>query len=86
MLAGLLKSEIAVNISIKIVNAFIEMRRLLNSNGQVFERLINVEYKLIEHEKKFDTIFNQLQREENIKQKIFFEGQNYTIVELQLKI
>ena len=44
MLAGLLKSEIAVNISIKIVNAFIEMRRLLNSNGQVFERLTNVEY------------------------------------------
>jgi len=86
MLAGLLKSEIAVNISIKIVNAFIEMRRLLNSNGQVFERLTNVEYKLIEHEKKFDTIFNQLQQEENIKQKIFFEGQNYTIVELQLKI
>ena len=75
MLAGLLKSEIAVNISIKIVNAFIEMRRLLNSNGQVFERLTNVEYKLIEHEKKFDTIFNQLQQEENIKQKIFFEGQ-----------
>ncbi len=75
MLAGLLKSEIAVNISIKIVNAFIEMRRLLNSNGQVFERLTNVEYKLIEHEKKFDTIFNQLQQEEKIKQKIFFEGQ-----------
>ena len=50
MLAGLLKSEIAVNISIKIVNAFIEMRKFLNSNGQVFERLTNVEYKLTEHD------------------------------------
>ena len=75
MLAGLLKSEIAVNISIKIVNSFIEMRKLLNSNGQVFERLTNVEYKLLEHDKKFDKVFNQLQQEDNIKQKIFFQGQ-----------
>ena len=75
MLAGLLKSEIAVSISIKIVNTFIEMRNFLNSNGQVFERLTNVEYKLLEHDKKFDKVFNQLQQEENIKQKIFFQGQ-----------
>ena len=75
MLAGLLKSEIAVSISIKIVNTFIEMRKFLNSKGQVFERLTNVKYKLLEHDKKFDKVFNQLQQEENIKQKIFFQGQ-----------
>ena len=61
MLAGLLKSEVAVNMSIKIVNTFIEMRKFLNSNGQIFERLINLEYKLLEHDKKFDKVFNQLQ-------------------------
>ena len=75
MLSAVLHSDRAVDSSIKIINTFIEMRKFLNSNGQVFERLTNVEYKLIEHEKKFDTIFNQLQQEENIKQKIFFEGQ-----------
>ena len=75
MLATILRTDVAVTVSIKIMDAFIEMRRFLNSNGQVFERLTNVEYKLIEHEKKFDTIFNQLQQEKNIKQKIFFEGQ-----------
>ena len=83
MLAGLLKSEIAVNISIKIVNTFIEMRKFLNSNGQVFERLTNVEYKLLEYDKKFDKVFNQLQQEENIKQKIFFQGQiwdSYSVI------
>ena len=47
MLAGLLKSDIAVNISIKIVNSFIEMRKFLIQNGQVFERLTNMEYKLL---------------------------------------
>ena len=77
MLAGLLKSEVAVNVSIKIVNTFIEMRKFISANGQIFERLTNIEYKLLEHDKKFDEIFNQLQHEENIKQKIFFEGQIY---------
>ena len=33
--------------------------------------------KFIEQDKKFDIIFDQLQHEENIKQKIFFEGQIY---------
>ena len=77
MLAGLLKSEVAVNVSIRIVNSFIEMRKFLTLNGQVFERLTNVEYQLQEHNKKFDEVFNQLQLGENIKQRIFFDGQIY---------
>ena len=55
MLAGLLKSDIAVSISIKIVNTFIEMRKFIMFNGQVFDRLINMEYN-----KKFDILFEQL--------------------------
>ena len=61
MLAGLLKSEVAVNVSIRIVNTFIEMRKFLSSNNQIFERLTSVEYKLLDHDKKFDEVFNQLQ-------------------------
>ena len=86
MLAGLLKSEVAVNVSIKIVNTFIEMRKFLSSNGQLVERLTNVEYKLLEHDKKFDKVFDQLQHEENIKQKIFFEGQIYDAYSLIIDI
>lgn len=86
MLAGLLKSEVAVNVSIKIVNTFIEMRKFLMANGQLFERLTNVEYKLLEHDKKFDKVFDQLQNEENIKQKIFFEGQIYDAYSLIIDI
>ena len=77
MLSGLLKNEIAIEISIRIVEAFVEMRKFIYANGQLFERLTNVEFKLLEHDKKFNQIFNQLQQEENIKQKIFFEGQIY---------
>ena len=77
MLSGLLKNDIAIQVSINIMNAFVEMRKFLMRNRQIFERLTSVEHKLLEHDKKFDEVFNQLQQEENIRQKIFFEGQIY---------
>lgn len=77
MLSGLLKNEMAIEVSIRIVEAFVEMRKFISSNGQVFERLTKVEYKLLEHDRKFDEVFNQFQIEENIKQRIFFDGQIY---------
>ena len=86
MLAGVLKNEIAVAVSINIIKLFIEMRKFLNSNGQVFERLTNVEYKLLEHDKKFDKVFNRLQQEEINKQKVFFQGQIYDAYRLIIDI
>ena len=86
MLSGLLKNDIAVQVSINIMNAFVEMRKFLIQNGQIFERLTNIEYKLLEHDKKFNEVFNQLQLEENIKQKIFFEGQIYDAYSLIIDI
>ena len=77
MLAALLKSEVAVNISIKIVNTFMQMRKNFYENNQVFERLTSLEYKLLEQEKKINNILGELKFEENIKQKIFFKGQIY---------
>ena len=75
MLSGLLKNETAIKISISIINAFVEMRKFLNNNGQVFERISTLEYKQIENEKKFNKVFSLLQGEESITQRIFFEGQ-----------
>ena len=39
MLAGILKSDKAVSMSINIIKAFIEMRNFLMMNGQLFQRL-----------------------------------------------
>lgn len=86
MLAGVLKSEIAVKVSIDIIKAFVEMRKFIISNGQVFERLTNIEYKMLEYDKKFDVLFNELQRDENFKQKVFFEGQIYDAYSLIIDI
>ena len=86
MLAGILKSPIAIEVSINIIKTFIEMRKFLNQNGQVFERLTTLEYKQLENEKNFDLVFKQLQISEEEKQKIFFEGQIYDAYNLIIEI
>ena len=86
MLSALLKSDVAVSVSVNIMKAFIEMRKFLMINGQVFERLTSVEHKLLEHDKKIDKVFNSLQLEENIKQRIFFDGQIYDAYSLIIDI
>ena len=79
MLSALLKSDIAISVSINIMKAFIEMRKFINKNTNLFERVINIENqieeKFTDYDKNFDEIFSKLQLEENIKQKIFFDGQ-----------
>lgn len=86
MLSGLLKNDIAIQVSINIMNAFVEMRKFILSNSQIFERLTNIEYKMLDHDKNFDIIFNELQKEEGFKQKIFFEGQIYDSYSLIIDI
>ncbi len=88
MLSGLLKNEIAIEVSIRIVEAFVEMRKFISINGQVFERLTNVEYKLLEHDNKFNQVFNELQKnkEQEFKQRIFFNGQIYDAYSLIIDI
>ncbi len=77
MLSGLLKNDIAIQVSINIMNAFVEMRKFIATNGQVFQEINTIKGKLLEHDKKFDLVFNELQKdkEPEFTQKIFFDGQ-----------
>ena len=88
MLAGVLKNEIAIQVSINIIRAFIEMRKFIANNSNMFNRLTTVEYKLLEHDEKFNQVFNQLQnkKENEFKQKIFFNGQIYDAYSLIMNI
>ena len=45
MLSAVLKNDVAVEVSIKIMNSFVEMRRFLLSNKEMFARLDRVELK-----------------------------------------
>lgn len=77
MLSGILKNEIAVKVSISIMRAFVEMRKFLLNNGQVFERLTTLEYKQLQNENNFNKLFSKFDenKEVQLKQQIFFEGQ-----------
>ncbi len=77
MLSAVLHSNKAIEVSIKIMNAFIEMRKFNINNTQLFERLTKAEHKLLDFDKKFEEIFNQFQTKENVEQKVFFDGQVY---------
>lgn len=45
MLSGLLKNDIAVQVSFGIMQAFVEMRRFISAYGKAFERISTVEYR-----------------------------------------
>lgn len=77
MLSAVLKSDIAVEVSIKIMNSFVEMRKFLLSNQELFARLDRVELKQLETDKKLEEVFNYIATNTEVKQKIFFNGQIY---------
>ena len=77
MLSAVLKSDVAVEVSIKIMNSFVEMRRFLLSNKEMFARLDRVELKQLETDKKLEEVFNYIATNTEVKQNIFFNGQIY---------
>ena len=77
MLATVLKTENASNVSIKIMRTFVAMRHFINENKDIFKRLTTVEYKLLEYDENFEKIFNALEPKKLEKQKIFFNGEIY---------
>ena len=77
MLSAVLKSDVAVEVSIKIMDSFVEMRRFLISNKEMFARLDRVELKQLETDKKLEAVFNYIATNTELKQNIFFDGQIY---------
>jgi hypothetical protein len=76
MLSAILRSEIAVKVSIEIMNAFVEMRRILISNSALFHRLDKIELRQSEADQKFEEIFKALEDDKLHSEKgIFYNGQ-----------
>ena len=95
MLSAVLKSDIAVEVSLKIMDSFVEMRKFLISNQELFSRLDKVELRQIEFEKKIDSknadtdkkleeVFDYIATTKEVKQKIFFNGQIYDAFSLMV--
>ena len=75
-LSSVLTNDKAIEVNIHIMRAFIAMRKFILTNAQIFYRLDAVEKKQIEHEKKFEEVFDAIQSK-GIKPAngIFFDGQ-----------
>ncbi|MDR2579673.1 MAG: ORF6N domain-containing protein [Fibromonadaceae bacterium] len=87
MLSAILRSDIAISVSIKIMDAFVAMRRLLSTNTGIIQRLETVEQKQIATDKNIDKIFNALENKEAVpKCGLFFDGQIFDAYVLANKI
>ena len=67
MLSVVLKNDIAVEVSVKIINIFVEIRNFLLSNREMFARLDRVELKQLETDKKLEEVFNYLSANIEVK-------------------
>jgi hypothetical protein len=87
MLSAALRSSIAVQVSIQIINAFVAMRKIVASHEGIFQRLEGVERRQIETEQKFEQVFKALESKNSIpNQGVFFDGQVFDAYELASRI
>ena len=78
MLSAILRSDIAIKTSVKIMEAFVEMRKVLNQNNIIDFRVDKLELKQLEADKKFEQLFKALENKELKPDKgIFFDGEIY---------
>ena len=76
MLSAILKSEFAVQVSIRIMTAFVEMRKVMSTYSGLFQRLSDVEKKQLLTDEKFDRVFKALETRDKIRENgIFYDGQ-----------
>ena len=91
MLSGVLKSDTAIEVNIRIMRAFIAMRSFIMSNAQIFQRLETVEHHQLlmqkhqsETDRKIEEILSHLDdKEAEPIEGFFYEGQifdAYTLI------
>lgn len=82
MLSSVLRSPMAVDVNIRIMRAFVAMRRFIISNAQLFQRIENIEYDQLQMklhqeqtDKRIDEVFKRLDANIMPTQGIFYDGQ-----------
>lgn len=87
MLSAVLRSDVAVKVSIQIINAFVEMRKLIANHSGLLQRMDGIERKQLETDQKFEKVFKALESKDLIpSQGVFFDGQVFDAYELASKI
>jgi len=75
MLATVLRTIVAEEVSIAIMDAFVHMRKYVSTNNYD-SRLSNLEIKSLEHDTKINQIFTAIESKKKVNE-IYFNGQIY---------
>ena len=88
MLASVLHTKVAEEVSVIIMRSFVKMRKMLINNNDLHKKIFFIEDKIIEHDIKLRQIKESFEKlEENeLKNNIFFKGQTYDAYSLLLDI
>jgi len=78
-LAGVLRSGVAEHMAVEISRVFVSMRRFILENGDIIQRVAELQSRQIAFEnetaKKFETLFSYVDEKRFPKQMTFFDGQ-----------
>ena len=78
MLATILKSKVATEVSIAIMDTFVKMRHYINYNKSFLpHKFMLLEKKVDENTKRINELFDKFDPKEIVKDYIFFEGEFY---------
>ena len=87
MLATILKSKVATNVSIAIMDTFVKMRHYINYNKAFLpHRVLLLEDKVDDNTKRINELFDNFDCDDIAKNHIFFEGEFYDAYSLLLDI
>ena len=86
MLSSVLRSNIAIEVNIRIMRAFTAMRRFMLANAQIFQRIESVEKRQIATDAKVDEILKRIDMSETPIQGVFYDGQLWDARALVLKL
>lgn len=74
-LSSVLHSPTAIEVSVRIMEAFVVMRQFLIRNASIFQRLESLEHHQLTTDQRLDEVFRRLEAGQQPKQGIFFDGQ-----------
>ena len=90
MLSAILRSDVAISVSIRIMKTFVEMRKYMANASLLYEKMNAIEVCQIAFEEKtdvrFEQIFDYIASHEESNQKIFFDGQVYDAFSLMTEL
>ncbi len=86
MLSAVLRSEVAIKVSIRIMETFVEMRKYLANNSLLLDKVNHLETRQIESDlqrqafeqrtdERFEQVFSYIAEHEESNQKVFYDGQ-----------